>query len=492
MDISIKINYNMLIFKYLTFSFFSVGFLLTPILAQEKKTISLTFEQSLQLMKQDNKSLKIADKQIELAKNEHQKMNSFWYPKITATGAYTHFSNNIEVRESLSKVTDPAKELLQLIDPNNQMINGLLNKIGQDYFSLTLAPQNLTTVDAVITYPLFTGGKRIFASKIGKQLVNVASVTRDKVDASQQVQLVQTYYGVRLNQRIVEVRQATLNSMEQHYNDALKLEQNGMLTKAERLYFEVNRDEAKRELESAKKELNVAQNAFLTLVKLDEGNQLEPVSSMFINTELPSLSYFKGLVSDNNYDMKALNLQKDIQKNQIKIANAAYIPNIELIGKQTLYSHGVDKYLIPRSMIGIGFSWNIFDGLDREKKVQQAKIERSITELQKSKAVDDLNLALDQLYSQAQIALDNVNTLKTTIEMSNELVNTRQKAFVEGMTTSTEVIDAELMLSKVRLASLLAYYQFDLSLINLLSLCGIPEQFYNYKNTGTNENHIFN
>ena len=64
--------------------------------------------------------------------------------------------------------------------------------------------------------------------------------------------------------------------------------------------------------------------------------------------------------------------------------------------------------------------------------------------------------------------------------MSKELVRIRKKSFTEGMATSTEVIDAEVMLSKVQIASLLAYYQYDVALINLLSACGIPDTFYQY------------
>ena len=96
-------------------------------------------------------------------------------------------------------------------------------------------------------------------------------------------------------------------------------------------------------------------------------------------------------------------------------------------------------------------------------------------------------LAVDKFYNQTQIALDNVTALKTTIEMSKELVRNRQKAYAEGMATSIEIIDAELMLSKVRIAGLVAYFQFDSGLINLLSVCGVPDTFYQYSLNGKDE-----
>lgn len=124
------------------------------------------------------------------------------------------------------------------------------------------------------------------------------------------------------------------------------------------------------------------------------------------------------------------------------------------------------------------------------EKIKQAKIKSVILETEKEKIVDDITLTVDKFYNQTQSALVNVSALKTTMEMSMELVRSRQRAFIEGMASSSEVIDAELILSKVRIATLMAYYQFDSGLINLLAVCGIPETFHQYSLSGKDESHI--
>ena len=159
------------------------------------------------------------------------------------------------------------------------------------------------------------------------------------------------------------------------------------------------------------------------------------------------------------------------------------MPNIALFGKQTLYSHGIQSNLLPRTMVGVGFTWNLFDGLEREKRIRQSKLTSQTLALGQAKAKDDLAIGVDKLYSQMQQAQDNVRALNITIELSEELVRMRKKAFTEGMATSTEVIDAETMLSKVKVARLAAYYEYDVALMNLLALCGTPEQFSRYAST---------
>ena len=87
----------------------------------------------------------------------------------------------------------------------------------------------------------------------------------------------------------------------------------------------------------------------------------------------------------------------------------------------------------------------------------------------------------DKLYTQLQKEQDNAKALNATIALSEELVRIRKKAVAEGMSTSTEVIDAETMLASLKVARLAAYYEYDVALMNLLSLCGTPEQFINYQ-----------
>ena len=441
---------------------------------------SLSFEEALELLHTGNQSLKIADKGVEIAKSEKGKLNAFWYPSVQSTGAFVHMSEKIEVKQPLSQFTDPAKDFVHSIIPDDQIISGIL----ANTLIFPLAPRNLTTVDVTAEWVFFAGGKRFHASKIGNTMVDLARETRGQVDAAQRTLLAESYYGLRLAQQVVAVREETYNGLTKHYENALKLEATGMIDKAARLFAQVNMDEAKRELEAARKEETVVQNTLKTLLNMEgENGNIAPSSPLFINDSLPPKMEFILAVNTSNYLVNQLNLQEHIAKQQVKIDRSGYMPNIALFGKQTLYSHGIQSNLLPRTMVGVGFTWNLFDGLEREKRIRQSKLTSQTLALGQAKAKDDLAIGVDKLYSQMQQAQDNVRALNTTIELSEELVRMRKKAFTEGMATSTEVIDAETMLSKVKVARLAAYYEYDVALMNLLALCGTPEQFSRYAST---------
>lgn len=475
---------------FILYSIAALFFASGNLFAQNNK-IDLSLEQSSELLQNRNTSLQIANKSIDWAKSENQRLNAFWYPNISAAGAYVHMANKIEVKEPLNQFTNPVKDFVHSIIPDDQIISSILDKIGSYSLHFPLMPQDLTTIDANITWPVFTGGKRILASKIGKTMVSIAETDRNQTNAGLQIALIESYFGLRLGQKVVEVRNETYQALRKHYENALKLEANGMINKAERLFAQVSMDEAKRELESARKDIHVAQKGLKSIINLNSVEEIRPITPLFINETLPSIDYFKSMISGSNYIVSKIRMQESMAFNQLKIERSAYAPTIAMFGKQTLYAHGIEKNLLPRTIVGVAFTWNIFDGLDREKRIQQAKITSQTLALGKSKAITDLEVVIDKFYSQTQNALDNVTALNTTIEMSNELLRIRKKSFTEGMGTSSDVIDAEVIVSKTKIAYLLAYYEYDVALINLLSTCGIPEVFHQYRKEGKAEHFLF-
>ena len=441
--------------------------------------LSLTLQEAAELMNRRNLSMQLADKAIGIARGERQKLNAFWYPMLNASGMYVHLSDKVEVRQPLDTYTEPVKEFLQTVLPNNQFITSILDQVGSYTLSVPLLQRNLTTLDANFSWPVFTGGKRIYATRIGNRMVDIAEVSKDETGAILQTELVQTYYALRLAEKVVEVRKQTYHSLQRHYDHALKLETNGMITKAERLFAEVNHQEAKREWEAARKEHEVAHQALRSLLHLQDGKaDILPTSPLFITNDVPDSLYFKNLIPSTNYTVNKLRFEESIAENQFRISRSAYLPTIALIGKQTLYAHNLPRNLIPRMMIGVGFTWNLFDGLNREADLRIARLMKESVALGKERAENTLNVLVQKLYTELQEAQDEINTLGTTIAMSEELLRIRRKSFDEGMATSTEVVDAEVMLSKVRIAMLLAYYQFDVSLASLCSVCGVPEMFW--------------
>ena len=72
------------------------------------------------------------------------------------------------------------------------------------------------------------------------------------------------------------------------------------------------------------------------------------------------------------------------------------------------------------------------------------------------------------------------SSLEKDLAFADELRRVREKAFVEGLGTSVDVVDATLYLSSIKLKRLKALYDYDIALAALLETCGESLQFDSY------------
>ena len=470
-----------------------VGLLLAAdscgLVAQE---VTYSFADAKSCMLHASDALKVADVGVQIARKEQGRAAAWWWPQIQMEGMYAHLSEEVEVRQSLSHFTDPAKAYIQSIFPSEELISGLLDEVGHYTLTFPLLPKDLFSADLTAEWIVFGGGKRIFADKMARRMVDVAQINNSRVEATEVVLLVERYYGLVLAEKTVDVCRKRYEGLLTHYDHAVKLEAVGMADKAERLFAKVAMEEALRELERAQSAEQVCQMALKRMLDVtDEELRIVPSSSLFMSHNLPPRELFQQAMQGSNPTLNTLYVEEQMAGEKLRINQSAYLPDVALFGKQTLYAHGIPSNLMPRTIVGVGLTWNIFDGLDRERQISQTRLARQSLAWSREAAENDCATAVDELYATLLQTEQEVCVLNTTIALNEELLRMRRASFAEGIATSAEVVDAENALSEVRLARLAAYYAYDLALVNLLALCGMIDSFEEY-NTQLSSNDFEN
>ena len=416
-----------------------------------------------------------------MANFERRRVNALWWPQLQANGMYAHLSEQVEVRQPLSRFTDPAKAYVQSIFPSEQLITGLLDRVGEHTLSFPLLPQDIASVGLTAEWIAFSGGKRWYADRMARSAVDVAENNSRQVAGAERVALVERYYGLVLAQQTEQVCHHRYEALMKHYRDAQRLESVGMIDKAARLFAQVNMEEAAREWSRARSVTQTAQALLKQQLGMaDSALTITPTSSLFVNLQLPELQLFTDAMCSNNPALGTLRVEELMARDKLRMDQGGYLPDVALFGKQTLYTHGLPSNLLPRTIVGVGFTWNLFDGLERESQIAQTRLAKQSLAWSREEAEDELAVAVAELYATLQRTCDEVKVLDASIALNEELVRMRRIAFAEGMATSAEVIDAENALSEVYLARLAAYYAYDVGLANLLALCGMTEEFGEY------------
>ncbi len=448
----------------------------------------LPLEEAVQILLTNNNTIKISQHTVEIARVQKQQLNATWYPFISASGGYFHFSNDISAKANMGELAQDALGNMEEAFPGlGQLLQQLLpqfeqtlSALGNMTISVPLVKQNAATVDATAIWPLFTGGKRIFAGKIGKELHTTAIHFNTLATNTQMAIMFNAYYTLKLSSEVEQMQQENLRYISKLLENAGKLKKEGFINKAEYLVVQVASDEAVRELEKARHNRETASRALNAILGIE--HEIAPYCSYFTLDTLPDIYSIQQDILAHNAQLKILQSQGNILGNREKMAKSGYLPNIALFARQNIYSNNIPKNLIPRATIGAAMQWNLFDGLAREKEIKKSRLEQEQISFAADQAERDLETAATALHSTLADATYNIKVLKGTEALASELLRERERSFAEGLCTSTDVVGARTTLTKARTALNLARWQYCTTLANLLALSSKTEKFIELHN----------
>lgn len=190
-------------------------------------------------------------------------------------------------------------------------------------------------------------------------------------------------------------------------------------------------------------------------------------------------AYYQDLAQARNPLLSQVSLKRELAQEGVRAQRADFLPQVAAIGGGSFYNYQVAG-LVPRWAVGVGVNIKIFDGLNREYKYSAAKqTVRRVGELQ-NKAGKDIAVLVEKLYNQMMNYHNQMTSIDASLKFAEEYLRMKNAAFLEGMSSSSDLIDAELNLAGVRTERLQAAYNYDLLLARLLEAAGISDEYPSY------------
>jgi len=446
--------------------------------AQESKTLS--FDEALNMTMSNNPSMQAMKFEEKAAKRERQAAIGLRMPTISVNGTYSYLGKDIalDLNDLKAPIKGGVSAILPSLDPAlGQALSGLLTPIMGQNWEYTLQEQSVGFVGGNVSLPIFLGGKINVANKAAKINEKAVHEQSSQTRNSLVSELVERYFGYALASHVVTVRQQVVDGVKKHLNDALALERNGMIASSERLYVEFKMAEAERDLLNATMQLETIRAALGNT--LGVATESSPATAMFILDNIEGLEYYKQLASDYNPLLNQVALKKQLAKQNVRLQRADFFPQIVAMGGGTFYNYQVTK-LLPRWAVGVGVNFKIFDGLNREYKYSAARQTALRVEKLEDKANKDISVLIESIYTQMMNYRNQITSIEASMAFAKEYLKMKNAAFLAGMSTSTELVDAELNLAKVRIERMQAAYNYDVALAKLLEASGVSDEFVNY------------
>nr|WP_314751572.1 TolC family protein [uncultured Capnocytophaga sp.] len=455
---------------------------------------SLSFPEALERMRGANQKLKGMEKQTEAALYGEKNYKGLYLPQLSINASYVHLSEPLSL--SFNKYKEPVQSQLQ--SQLGQMVGSLpppmrprlapiltgmatrLQPLFAQDWSYQFQEQDIWKLSADLRWVLFAGGKVRVGNKVSQINHEIAKVESQKTENALISELAERYFQVQLAQQALLVRQKALQTAEQHYSNAQKLEKNGMVAPIETMQAKKAVTDAQREVLACQKDIELAQTALSGVI----GEQVFSLSSLtsplFEVAPLRALDYYQGLAKQNFPAIQQAYLKKELTEQNIKAQRAAYLPDVALIGKKYLWSKNLPLTEPDNWVVGVGLQWNIFNGFSDKNKIAQAKAQQESVEQLTAQAEKDVQTLVKKYYTEIEKQREQLQSLQESLEFARELVRVRNQAFSEGLSSSTDVADASLYLASIEIKGYQALFEMDKVLALLLETCGLSTEYTDY------------
>lgn len=443
--------------------------------------ITVSFAEAWQQVSAKNDTLAAARANVEQAKHKRNAAKDLYLPEIAISASYLYLDDEVTLSPEDILESTPAGDQLAPI------LAGLAGRYGVSAAELnsgltsTIAERENLTSSIRAQWPLYTGGRINAAQDIAAGKLGEAGHELEMKLEEQFENLARYYFGVVLAERVLDTRADVENGLKKHRDNAILLEQQGQIARVERLQAEASYDRAIVDRRKAGRELEIARLALTRLLKSPES--VNPTDTLFINTMPPlapfldkTLAYYPGL--------GVLESKKEQATGLIAVEKGKYLPTVAVFGNYSLYEEDdLATKLVPDWIVGIGINIPLLERSGRSGNLAAAKsMVRQIDALH-LQAQSDLSVLVEKSYHQANQALEEYKGLGSSLKLAEETVELRVKAFNQGLSTSLDVVDAELFHSSIKTQRAVAAYNYVTTMAKLYAISGQLDSFLLYQNT---------
>jgi outer membrane protein TolC len=334
--------------------------------------------------------------------------------------------------------------------------------------------RNFGFASANVNWTISAGGKINAANEASNLKLKLSENQHQLKKDELTLKLIDYYFKLKLAKEAENLRAEVYKTVEIHNSQAEKLFNNGMIAEVETLHAKVSLSNAKRELMGAQKDVSLAITAIQNLIG---GNAFNSISTKFYEPVIlsPLIDIQKEMLNKNT-QLKLIDDNFKLAEVGVKIENSEYYPKIAAFGKQSLWKDNL-SFAKTNWVVGIGAEWTIFNGFQREHKINASK--HKVSQVQEIEKQARLNLSTytEKIYNELTKQQEQYESLNADEIMAEKLKYMRTRAFEEGTGTSLEVIDATLKLTEIKLHKIKALYYYNIAYGELMVQLGETESF---------------
>jgi outer membrane protein len=309
------------------------------------------------------------------------------------------------------------------------------------------------------------------ASKTFREL-STKNLARTKIETA--VAVTKSYYSVLVLREAKKILVANEVRLKKLLNDTKALYENGFVEKIDLDRVQVAYNNSVTENENFNLTMELSERTLSFQVGLPSTAKILTTDSL--NSEAVKNMVVPAEIADVNkrIEYSIMKSQERLQEYNVKRYKGQYLPSLSLYGnlstqaQRTTFNFAETGYRwYPIGFVGATLNLNIFDGLQREKKIAQEKL--SLRKIENEMVNFESAIHLESSSSRANLinALSSLNVQDKNLELANSVTNTAKIKYDQGVGSNIEVLDAETSLKAAQVNYFQALYNAILAKIDL-------------------------
>jgi len=418
----------------------------TVVSAQERKEI-YTLDKSIKEALNNNWTVKAKKEKIDESMYVKKQAKADFFPKLSTSYGYTRLDNVTMNPETAFTPEYP------------------LNT--QDNY------QWKTTVSQT----LFAGFSLISAYELGKLGIDAATVGLELEKLDLVLKVKEAYFTILGADRVVEVARKEVESLASHLEVARSFYKVGMIPINDLLKAEVELASAQYNLVKAQNASKLARSAFNVVLSRSINEPVEIEDILFYKPETGDYEKYLNSALQNRPEIKAIDVNMLQADQQIRLAKSKFYPQASLnydyiregdhpeVNGSEFHDRG--KWQVMAVLSWTFWEWNKTKNSVREKDSIRIQLLQT-----RSALADNIGLEIKKAILELEEADKNIPTTTKAVEQAEENLRVSQERYKAQVTTSTEVLDAQTLLTEARRNYYNALYDHNLAKARLLRAIG--------------------
>jgi outer membrane protein TolC len=378
--------------------------LISPLILKAEE-VSLTLDEAIAIALRDNRDVLLRAEDVKKAKEKIAEAQSSLFPTLTFTGGWTD-TRGIYTKDS-----------------------------------------SQTATQATLKQYLYKGGKIINTIEQNKDKLAVSSALFDKTKLDVVLNVQKAFYTLLLAEEFTHLNKGIVDNTRQHLNSQEARYQDGQASESDILKIKESLSSVDEAYQASLNQVEASQELLRDLLYLSKDLQITPRAQF--SYEPKDIAYDEGFLKamQKRPEIRQYEAQEKADKKAIEITKADNRPSIYASWDYYSRSHVSATATRNRNdynVLGLTFSWPIFDGWATKAKVEQAIIDLKATRLLKEKVTKDIALELKNAYLDLKNAIARLNSMQAEIEVYKNALSVIEKKYKAGIASSLDLDDVSL------------------------------------------------